>query len=58
MVGLSQYRVTRDYHLEFADGVSTLQCPYEGHILLGEVLDWSDYVSVSLDEGAVVSKQS
>ena len=56
VVGAPQHGVARDYRLKGVDGLGTFQHPHKGHILLGEVLDWSNYVHIPLDEGAIVSK--
>ena len=58
MVGTLQHGVTRDYCLESADGLGAFRCPYEAYILLGELLNQSNYVRVPLDERVVIPEQS
>ena len=54
MVRVLQHGVARDYRLKGVDGLGAFRHPYEGYILFGELLDWSNYVRISLDERAIV----
>ena len=58
MVRSLQHGITGYYPFERVNGLGALGRPYEGHVLLRELLHRSYYVSVSLDEGAIVSEQA
>jgi hypothetical protein len=58
MVGSSQHGITGYYFLERSNSLGAFQRPHKGHVLLGEPLHRLYYVSIPLDEGAIVSKQA
>ena len=58
MIWSLEHWISGDNGLKFTDGISAFWHLYERHILLYELLNWLNYLCVSLKKGAVVAKKS